>query len=86
MTVMATIAPSPGPLSKRFGQTVDAILRRDNIEHWNENKEETNAGEETGIVIVDNVQEEIEDIGDAAVGEDDDVVIIRLARGFTSIR
>ena len=76
MTVMATIAPSPGPLSKRFGQTVDAILRRDNIEHWNENKEETNAGEETGIVIVDNVQEEIEDIGDAAVGEDDDVVII----------
>ena len=92
VVVMATIAPSPGPLSKRFGQTVDAILRRDNIERWNENKdivipvaeEETNAEEETEKVIVVNVQEEdvVEDtsgnVEDAvdAVDEEDDEVVI----------
>ena len=81
--VMATIAPSPGPLSKRFGQTVDAILRRDNIEHWNENKDENNdenkdddlvsieetADEETEKIIVVNVEED-------AIAEEDDVVIL----------
>lgn len=74
--VMATIAPSPGPLSKRFGQTVDAILRRDNIEHWNETKDddlvsvEEIADEETEKIIVVKVEE------DAAAEEDDDVVIL----------
>ena len=77
--VMATIAPSPGPLSKRFGQTVDAILRRDNIEHWNENKDENKdddlvsieetADEETEKIIVVNVEED-------AIAEEDDVVIL----------
>jgi hypothetical protein len=73
--VMAIIAPSPGPLSKRFGQTVDAILRRDNIEHWNENKDddlvsiEETADEETEKVIVVNVEED-------AIAEEDDVVIL----------
>lgn len=80
--VMATIAPSPGPLSKRFGQTVDAILRRDNIEHWNETKdddlvsvEETN-DEETGKVIVVNVEEDATEIEEDAVAEEDDDVVI----------
>lgn len=74
--VMATIAQSPGPLSKRFGQTVDAILRRDNIEHWNETKDddlvsvEEIADEETEKIIVVKVEE------DAAAEEDDDVVIL----------
>ena len=68
---MATIAPSPGPLSKRFGQTVESILRRDNIEHWNKNKdnidvveEETNAGEETGKIIVVNIEEESTEVAE----------------------
>lgn len=78
MTVMATIAPSPGPLSKRFGQTIDAILRKDNIEHWNGHKD---SELDTGKVIVVNVQEEITDVDegsveDAVAEEDDDVVII----------
>lgn len=74
IVMVMMISPSPGPLSKRFGQTVDAILRRDNIEHWNETKDddlvsvEETADEETGKVIV--VEE------DAVVEEDDDVVII----------
>jgi len=68
--VMATIAQSPGPLSKRFGQTVDAILRRDNIEHWNENKNDDLVSiEETEKVIVVNVEED-------AVVEEDDVIIL----------
>ena len=83
--VMVMIAPSPGPLSKHFGKTVDAILRRDNIEDWVDNKdnivaEETNADEETGKVIVVNVQEEddvvAEDNAEDAVDEDEDVVIL----------
>jgi hypothetical protein len=83
--VMVMIAPSPGPLSKHFGKTVDAILRRDNIEDWVDNKdnivaEETNADEETGKVIVVNVQEEddvvTEDNVEDAVDEDDDDVVI----------
>lgn len=80
--VMATIAPSPGPLSKRFGQTVDAILRRDNIEHWNENKDddlvsvEETADEETGKVIVVNVEEDATEVKEDAVAEEDDDVVI----------
>ena len=72
---MATIAPSPGPLSKRFGQTVDAILRRDNIEHWNGNKDsELDTGEETGKEEITDVEEG--SVEDAVAEEDDDVVII----------
>jgi hypothetical protein len=85
MIVMATIAPSPGPLSKRFGQTVDSILRRDNI--WDEHKdgeivavveEETGDAEteETGKVIVVNVQEEDVAEETADVDEEDDEVVI----------
>ena len=92
MIVIATmIAQSPGPLSKRFGQTVESILRRDNIEHWNKNKdnndvveEETNAGEETGKIIVVNIEEEStevteetgDNVEDVVANEDEDVVII----------
>ena len=92
MIVIATmIAQSPGPLSKRFGQTVESILRRDNIEHWNKNKdnndvveEETNAGEETGKIIVVNIEEEstevaeetADNVEDVVANEDEDVVII----------
>jgi hypothetical protein len=85
MIVMAIITPSPGPLSKRFGQTVDSILRRDNI--WDENKdgeivaadeEETGDAEteETGKVIVVNVQEEDVAEETADVDEEDDEVVI----------
>ena len=80
--VMATIAPSPGPLSKRFGQTVDAILRRDNIEHWDENKDddlvsvEETVDEETGKVIVVNVEEDATEVEEDAVAEEDDDVVI----------
>jgi len=79
---MVIIAPSPGPLSKRFGQTVDAILRRDNIKRWNENKdidihvveEEIHAEEETGKVIVVNVQEEAIDVAEETLDNEDDEV------------
>lgn len=92
------IAPSPGPLSKRFGQTVESILRRDNIEHWNENKdnvavvEEENADEETsGKVIVVNVQEEANDVAEETSenveeNEDDEVVIIKETPGNIVIK
>lgn len=91
IVMVMIIAPSPGPLSKRFGKTVDAILRRDNIEDWIDNKdnvvvveEEKNAGEETGKVIVVNVQEEsnpvAEDNVDAMV-EEEEVVIISDTQG-----
>ena len=74
VVVMATIAQSPGPLSKRFAQTVDAILRRDNVERRNENVVE----EETEKIIVVNVDEERADISENVEvdEEDDDVVII----------
>ena len=72
VTVMM-IAQSPGPLSKRFGQTVDAILRRDNIKHWNENKDNIVVVEENSNEEADNVQGEIADVEDAVA---DDVVII----------
>jgi len=93
IVMVMMIAPSPGPLSKRFGQTVDSILRRDNIEHWNENKdnvavaEEENADEETyGKVIVVNVQEEANDVAEETsenveANEDDEVVIIKETPG-----
>ena len=87
------IAPSPGPLSKRFGQMIDSILRRDDIENLDENKdtdivvtEETN--EDVGKVIVVDVQEEddveddVEDaVEDATSEEDDEVVIIQETPG-----
>ena len=89
MIVMATIAPSPGPLSKHFGKTVDVILRRDNIEDLNKNKdnidvveEETNEGEETGKIIVVNIEEESTEVAEETadnvedVVADEDVVII----------
>ena len=89
VTVMVMIAPSPGPLSKRFGQTVDSILKRDNIEYGDDAivEEELNAGEETGKVIVVNVQEEdtpvVEDVVDEddEDDEDDEVVIIKETPG-----
>ena len=85
------IAPSPGPLSKRFGQTVDSILRRDNI--WNENKDgeivvveetdDTEAEETSGNVIVVNVREEgpdvveeTDNVEDVVDEEDDEEVVI----------
>lgn len=86
MIVMAIISPSPGPLSKRFGQTVDAISMRDNIEHWDENKgddlvsvDET-ADEETGKVTVGNVEE------DAVAEGGDDVVIISDTPGSVVVK
>lgn len=74
------IAPSPGPLSKRFSKTIDAILRRDDI--WVDNKDsdivvvegETSdvVGEKTESVIA--VQEDIagvvEDNAEGAVADD----------------
>jgi hypothetical protein len=72
VTVMM-IAQSPGPLSKRFGQTVDAILRRDNIKHWNENKDNIVVVEENSNEEADNVRGEIADVEDVVA---DDVVII----------
>jgi len=98
--VMATIDPSPGPLSKRFGQTVDAILRRDNVERWNENKDNVAVEEETddvieetsGKVIVVNVDEENVDVEETsenvedAVSEDDDVVIINDTPGVIVVK
>jgi hypothetical protein len=98
IVMVMMIAPSPGPLSKRFGQTVDSILRRDNIEHWNQNKdntvaeEEINAEEGTGKVIVVNVQEEdvVEEtsdtVEDAVDEEADDVVIISETPGNIVIK
>jgi hypothetical protein len=88
IVIAMMIAPSPGPLSKRFGQTVDAILRRDNVERLDENKDNITVEEETddvvisGKVIVVNVDEESADVEETsenvedAVSEDDDVVII----------
>ncbi len=95
--VMVMIAPSPGPLSKHFGKTVDAILRRDNIEDWVDNTdnivaEETNADEETGKVIVVNVQEEDDvvaednDVEDTVDEDDDDVVIISETLGNVVVK
>ena len=98
--VMATIAPSPGPLSKRFGRTVDAILRRDNVERWDENKDNVTVEEETddvveetsGKVIVVNVDEESADVEETsenvedAVSEDDDVVIISDTPGVIVVK
>ena len=79
--VMVTmIAPSPGPLSKRFGQTVDAILRRDNVEHWDDNKD---------IVVVEENVDEIEALSDntaANVEEDDEVVIISETPGNVVVK
>ena len=96
------IAPSPGPLSKRFGQTVDSILRRDNI--WNENKggeivvveeetDDTEAEETSGNVIVVNVQEEgtgvveeTDNVEDVVDEEDDEVVIIKETPGNVVVK
>lgn len=100
MIVMAIIAPSPGPLSKHFGKTVDAILRRDNIEDWVDNKdnvvavEETNADKETGKVIVVNIEEESTEgaeetagnVEDVVVEDDDDVVIISETLGNVVVK
>ena len=96
------IAPSPGPLSKRFGQTVDSILRRDNI--WNENKDgeivvveeetdDTEAEETSGNVIVVNVREEgtdvveeTDNVEDVVDEEDDEVVIIKETPGNVVVK
>ena len=91
IVMVMMIAPSPGPLSKRFGQTVDSILRRDNI--WNENKDgeivvveetdDTEAEETSGNVIVVNVREEgtdvveeTDNVEDVVDEEDDEEVVI----------
>jgi len=100
IVMVMMIAPSPGPLSKRFGQTVDAILRRDNVERWNENKNNITVEEETddvveetsGKVIVVNVDEESADVEETsenvedAVSEDDDVVIISDTPGVIVVK
>ena len=101
IVMVMMIAPSPGPLSKHFGKTVDAILRRDNIEDWVDDKdkivvveEETNANEETGKVIVVNVQEEndvvaeenVENVENAVVEDDDEVVIISETLGNVVVK
>lgn len=96
------IAPSPGPLSKRFGQTVDSILRRDNI--WKENKDgeivvveeetdDTEAEETSGNVIVVNVREEgtdvveeTDNVEDVVDEEDDEVVIIKETPGNVVVK
>jgi len=96
--VMASIAPSPGPLSKRFGQTVDAILRRDNVERWNENKDNITVEEETDDVVISKkdiavnvdeesaaVEETSENVEDA-VSEDDDVIIISDTSGVIVVK
>ena len=100
IVIAMMIAPSPGPLSKRFGQTVDAILRRDNVERWDENKDNITVEEETddvveetsGKVIVVNVDEESADVEETsenvedAVSEDDDVVIISDTPGVIVVK
>ena len=102
IVMVMMIAPSPGPLSKRFGQTVDSILRRDNI--WNENKggeivvveeetDDTEAEETSGNVIVVNVQEEgtgvveeTDNVEDVVDEEDDEVVIIKETPGNVVVK
>jgi hypothetical protein len=100
IVMVMMIAPSPGPLSKRFGRTVDAILRRDNVEHWDENKDNITVEEETddvveetsGKVIVVNVDEESADVEETSenvedvVSEDDDVVIISDTPGVIVVK
>lgn len=83
IVMVMTIAPSPGPLSKRFGQALDSILRRDGIVYKEENKdndivviEETSEDvekvQDESVVVVDDDANDIED----AMTEDDEVVII----------
>lgn len=100
IVMVMMIAPSPGPLSKRFGQTVDSILRRDNI--WNENKdgeivvveEETDDTEVEEVVIVVNVREEgtgdvveeTDNVEDVVDEEDDEVVIIKETPGNVVVK
>jgi len=98
IVMVMMISPSPGPLSKRFGQTVDAILRRDNVERWDENKDNIAVEEETDDVVISkkdivvNVDEESADVEETsenvkdAVSENDDVVIISDTPGVIVVK
>ncbi len=77
---MATVAPSPGPLSKRFAQTVESIMKRENVV-WDDNKDNEiiveEAADETknSDVVVEDKGDE--DVSAAVVVEDiDDVEVV----------